>query len=92
MTSVEECTRALTGVGAAIAAGSQLEKGICALLVIAASKIKRLVHDTKSLFHVLITNQCPSLNISAIAINSITSPIRLVRAVIMPAPNLFALL
>lgn len=28
VTSVEECTRAETGVGAAIAAGSQLENGI----------------------------------------------------------------
>jgi len=36
---VEECTRAETGVGAAIAAGSQLEKGSWALFVIAASMI-----------------------------------------------------
>lgn len=36
MTSVEEWTRAETGVGAAIAAGSHLENGIWALLVIAA--------------------------------------------------------
>ena len=34
---MEEWTRALTGVGAAIAAGSQAEKGNWALLVIAAS-------------------------------------------------------
>jgi hypothetical protein len=33
---VEECIKAETGVGAAIAAGSQEEKGICARLVIAA--------------------------------------------------------
>lgn len=43
---MEECTRAETGVGAAMAAGSQLENGIWALLVIAASiiviEIKRL--------------------------------------------------
>lgn len=37
VTRVDECTRADTGVGAAIAAGSHLENGICALLVIAAS-------------------------------------------------------
>jgi len=37
VTSVEEWTRAETGVGAAMAAGSQLENGIWALLVIAAS-------------------------------------------------------
>lgn len=36
---MEECTKAETGVGAAIAAGSQEEKGICALFVIAAATI-----------------------------------------------------
>jgi hypothetical protein len=36
---VEECTRALTGVGAAIAAGSQALNGIWALFVMAASRI-----------------------------------------------------
>jgi hypothetical protein len=44
VTRVDECTRALTGVGAAIAAGSQLEKGIWALLVIAATIINKGVH------------------------------------------------
>ena len=39
VTSVDECTSAETGVGAAIAAGSQLEQGICALLVSAATRI-----------------------------------------------------
>lgn len=38
---MEEWTRAETGVGAAIAAGSQEEKGICALFVIAARINKR---------------------------------------------------
>lgn len=37
MTRVEEWTRAETGVGAAMAAGSHLEKGIWALLVMAAN-------------------------------------------------------
>lgn len=36
MTSVEECTSAETGVGAAMAAGSQLTKGNCALFVMLA--------------------------------------------------------
>ena len=41
VTSVDECTKALTGVGAAIAAGSQDLKGYCALLVSPATiKIK----------------------------------------------------
>lgn len=33
VTSVEECTSAETGVGASMAAGSQLENGACADLV-----------------------------------------------------------
>ena len=36
VTRVDECTRADTGVGAAMAAGSQAVKGNCALLVILA--------------------------------------------------------
>jgi hypothetical protein len=40
VTRVEECTKAETGVGAAIAAGSHAEKGTCALFVIAAKIIK----------------------------------------------------
>jgi hypothetical protein len=36
---VDECTKAETGVGAAMAAGNQLENGIWALLVIAAMVI-----------------------------------------------------
>jgi hypothetical protein len=42
VTNVEEWTRAETGVGAAIAAGSQEENGIWALLVHAAITIMRL--------------------------------------------------
>ena len=40
VTRVEEWTRALTGVGAAMADGSQDEKGIWALLVMEVSKMK----------------------------------------------------
>lgn len=43
VTRVDEWTSADTGVGAAIAAGSHLEKGICALLVIAASIIDKTI-------------------------------------------------
>ena len=43
MTNVEEWTSADTGVGAAMAAGSQLENGSCALLVMAAIIIKMAV-------------------------------------------------
>lgn len=42
MTKVEEWTKEETGVGAAIAAGNQEEKGIWALLVIPESKIKKI--------------------------------------------------
>lgn len=79
-------------MGAAIAAGSQLENGIWALFVIAASTTNTLVHMGKSLFHVFVISQCPSLNIKAIVIRSMTSPIRFVSAVIMPAPRLLGLL
>lgn len=43
VTRVEEWTKADTGVGAAIAAGSQDERGICALLVILAKSTKTRV-------------------------------------------------
>lgn len=43
VTSVEECTSAETGVGAAIAAGSHLEKGNCALFVKAANIIRSVI-------------------------------------------------
>ena len=46
-TRVEECTNALTGVGAAMAAGSHVEKGNWALLVIAAKIIENPVNFVK---------------------------------------------
>lgn len=42
VTKVDECTKEETGVGAAIAAGNQEEKGIWALLVIQPKKISKL--------------------------------------------------
>lgn len=44
VTKVEEWTKAETGVGAAMAAGSQAEKGICALLVIALKIINKAIN------------------------------------------------
>lgn len=44
VTRVDECTRADTGVGAAIAAGSQEENGICALFVQADTTIKYIIN------------------------------------------------
>ena len=46
---MDEWTSAEIGVGAAIAAGSQLEKGICALFVMAA----RMTRDDKRVFGVV---------------------------------------
>jgi len=87
VTRVDECTKADTGVGAAMAAGSQAEKGIWALLVIAAtisstfninhSSVKKSPYNTK--FHL------PSLLISPILSRIATSPIRLDRIVNIPA-------
>jgi len=47
VTKVEEWTRALTGVGAAIAAGSQAEIGAWALFVIATTKRNKKERGTK---------------------------------------------
>ena len=87
MTNVEECTRAETGVGAAIAAGSQAEKGIWALFVQAAriSTNMNLFSDKCISLFILENSQWP-LNIIKAMHNKIpTSPKRLVIAVIIPA-------
>ncbi len=82
---MEEWTRADTGVGAAIAAGSQLEKGICADFVEAAIIIKIPKSGSLLSFHIDIMDQCPKFNIRAIASKIITSPTRFISAVIIPA-------
>lgn len=46
VTRVELCTKALTGVGAAMAAGSHLVNGICALLVKVTTKNKKKSYNT----------------------------------------------
>lgn len=87
MTSVEECTNADTGVGAAIAAGSQAEKGIWALFVQAA-RIRisiNLLSDKYISLPTLENSQCPLNIIKAIHNKIPTSPKRLVIAVIIPA-------
>ena len=43
VTKVEEWTKALTGVGAAIAEGNQDEKGICALLVMEVNRSNTVI-------------------------------------------------
>lgn len=74
-------------MGAAIAAGNHLEKGICALLVMAAvisanEKTKEKDDSEKNIMF-----QYPKLTAQAIEIKINASPIRLVRAVIIPAPK-----
>jgi len=82
---VDEWTSAETGVGAAIAAGSHLEKGICALFVIAATRIIAVISMCVGSSHKWTIVQWPCLRQSAIVMRMRTSPIRFVRAVIMPA-------
>jgi hypothetical protein len=90
VTSVDEWTSAETGVGAAIAAGSHLENGIWALLVIAATIIVITWYFRNEDSHILMINQWPWFRVHAIDRSSITSPMRFVNAVIIPAPSDFA--
>lgn len=85
MTRVDECTRAETGVGAAIAAGSQLEKGIWALFVIAAVVMSAARRGLGGSTMGIV--QCPWFSKRAIEIKSKESPTRFIRAVIIPAPR-----
>lgn len=87
VTRVEECTSADTGVGAAMAAGSQLEKGIWALLVIAAMVRQKAARELRENLEEFSTIQWPWFKKRAIEIRRRASPIRFIRAVIMPAPS-----
>jgi hypothetical protein len=75
---VEECTRAKTGVGAAIAAGNQEEKGISALLVIAAKTTRKEInsvsteHDENSKKQIKL--QLPKLIIQACVTHATQHP------------------
>lgn len=83
VTRVEEWTRADTGVGAAMAAGSHLLNGICALLVQAAILRRKARVRLDGLVFIII--QCPWFTHNAILRRIKTSPIRLVKAVMIPA-------
>lgn len=74
-------------MGAAIAAGSHAEKGICALLVILdATMINITMGKAEALLTpVLVNPQSPAETRREMLIRIPTSPIRLVRAVIIPA-------
>lgn len=54
---MDECTRADTGVGAAIAAGNHLENGIWALLVIAATVIHTICIHEDGEVHMFVISQ-----------------------------------
>ena len=85
MTSVDECTRAETGVGAAIAAGSQLEKGIWALFVSAAVVTRMAINGVVVDGFSRGIVQFLWFNSKAIVVSKRVSPTRFISAVIMPA-------
>lgn len=70
-----------------MAAGSHLEKGICALFVIAAIVSLIITYKDKSDSHINKIFQWPWLILHPILRRIRTSPIRFVRAVIIPAAN-----
>lgn len=72
-----------------MAAGNHLEKGIWALFVIAAPKIKKAIKLSKGEAQRLQINQLFELTDQAITKRRSASPIRLVNAVIIPAPKDF---
>jgi len=85
VTRVEEWTRAETGVGAAIAAGSHLIKGNCALLVIAATINIDAINKCEGVDQGNKGTQCEFKH-HAIVKRINKSPNRLVIAVIKAAP------
>lgn len=86
VTRVDEWTSAETGVGAAIAAGSHLENGIWALFVIAARERQAITQGLVGGVDKMFV-QWPWFRKRAIVIRRNASPIRFIRAVIMPAPR-----
>lgn len=72
-----------------MAAGSQLEKGIWALLVIAAIVIRVVKVESWGVENILRMVQCPWLISNPTARRSMESPTRFIRAVIIPAARDF---
>lgn len=75
-----------------MAAGSHLENGIWALLVIAAIRIEIIIKFDIFLDHILVIIQWLLFKDHPIEIRIKASPIRLVRAVIIPALSDFGFL
>lgn len=84
VTRVEEWTKADTGVGAAMAAGSQEENGSWALLVSAATATAVRSRGLKVNWWGVVMVHIPWLKDQAILRRIRTSPMRLVKAVSMP--------
>lgn len=82
VTRVDECTKAEIGVGAAIAAGSQAEKGNCALFDDAAISSKIIVINWYSSF--MLKFQFEFIIKILIESKIIISPIRLDNSVMVP--------
>jgi hypothetical protein len=70
-----------------MAAGSQLENGACALLVIAAKRIEIIIKVSSWEGHILRENQLLEVRVDAMAMSRKASPSRFVSAVIIPAPR-----
>lgn len=86
VTSVDEWTKAETGVGAAIAAGSHEEKGICALLVIAATTTKTIITEASHEFtSIKRKSKVPIDSMRPSTIKIALSPIRFLKQVSIPA-------
>ena len=89
VTKVDECTKADTGVGAAIAAGSQLLKGIWALLVIPAIIINKFTSIKPSKSHKHKIFQWPTTTNIETALKMKQSPTRFINTVNIPAAKDF---
>lgn len=87
VTKVDECTKEETGVGAAMAKGSHLEKGSCALFVNLAKIKINLISDLSQNKNF----QPPIHTLKKIPISINTSPIRLLSTVNMPEFSLLEL-
>ena len=68
-----------------MAAGSQLENGICALFVMAAKVIHKICKVVIDDSHIFMISQWPWFRVHPIDTNRSTSPTRFVNAVIIPA-------
>lgn len=87
VTKVDECTRAETGVGAAMAAGSHALNGTWALFVIAAKRIKEIRVEGWYVWSFIIMLHSPE-DISQVIVSTMNpSPIRLVITVSIPAAS-----